>query len=96
VLTEAFACATPVVASDISGYRDVMTAETGLLVPPDDPHALAQAVVRLLADEPRRQQLAVSARRRARAYSWDDIGRRLLAIYEFLVGESPAAFAAAG
>ena len=36
VLTRAFACATPVVASDIEGYRDVMTAETGLSVPPGD------------------------------------------------------------
>jgi phosphatidyl-myo-inositol alpha-mannosyltransferase len=96
VLTEAFACATPVVASDIPGYRDVMTAETGLLVPPDDPRALAQAVASLLADEPRRQRLAKGARDRAGAYSWDDIGRRLLAIYELLAGELPAAFAAAG
>jgi len=96
VLTEAFACATPVVASDIRGYRDVMTPETGLLVPPDDPPALAQAIVGLLADEQRREELAAGARRRARAYSWDDIGRRLLAIYEPLAGERPAALAAAG
>jgi phosphatidyl-myo-inositol alpha-mannosyltransferase len=96
VLTEAFACATPAVASDIPGYRDVMTPETGLLVPPDDPRALTQAIVDLLDDEPRRQELAAGARRRARAYSWDDIGRRLLAIYEPLAGESPAALAAAG
>ena len=96
VLTEAFACATPVVASDIPGYRDVMTAETGVLVPPDDPRSLARAIVSLLADEPRRLQLGVGARRRARAYSWDDIGRRLLAIYELVTGESPATLAAAG
>ncbi len=37
VLTRAFACATPVVASDITGYRDVMTPETGLLVPAGRP-----------------------------------------------------------
>src|SRR3954470_2720533 len=96
VLTEAFACATPVVASDIRGYRDVMTPETGLLVRPDDPRALAQAISSLLADEPRRLELGVGARRRARAYSWDDIGRRLLAIYEPLAGGSPVKFAAAG
>jgi phosphatidylinositol alpha-mannosyltransferase len=96
VLTEAFACATPVVASDISGYRDVMTPETGLLVPPDDPQALAATVVRLLADEQRRQQLGVAARERARGYSWDDIGLRLLTIYERLAGRAPAALAAAG
>jgi phosphatidylinositol alpha-mannosyltransferase len=96
VLTEAFACATPVVASDIPGYRDVMTAETGVLVPPDDPRALAEATVSLLVDEPRRLRLGAGARRRARAYSWDDIGRRLLAIYELVTGESPATLAAAG
>jgi phosphatidyl-myo-inositol alpha-mannosyltransferase len=96
VLAEAFACATPVVASDIPGYRDVMTAETGVLVPPDDPQALAQALTTLLADEARRAELGAGARRRARAYSWDDIGRRLLAIYELLTGKSPATLAAAG
>jgi phosphatidylinositol alpha-mannosyltransferase len=96
VLTEAFACATPVVASDIPGYRDVMTAETGALVPPDDPRALALAIASLLADEPRRLKLGAGARRRARAYSWDDIGRRLVAIYELVTGQSPATLAAAG
>src|SRR5262249_45823178 len=58
VLTEAFACATPVVASDIAGYRDVMTPETGVLVPPDDPRSLAEATIGLLGDEPRRRELA--------------------------------------
>jgi phosphatidylinositol alpha-mannosyltransferase len=96
VLTEAFACATPVVASDIPGYRDVMTAETGVVVPPDDPRALAQAVASLLADEPRRLALGTGARRRAQTYSWDDIGRRLLSIYELVTGTSPATVAAAG
>ncbi|TML53055.1 MAG: glycosyltransferase family 4 protein [Actinobacteria bacterium] len=96
VLTEAFACATPAVASDIPGYRDVMTPETGVLIPANEPHVLAQATVSLLADEPRRQQLGAGARRRARAYSWDDIGRRLLAIYERVATGSPAALAAAG
>jgi phosphatidylinositol alpha-mannosyltransferase len=96
VLTEAFACATPVVASDIPGYRDVMTAETGVLVPPDQPRVLAEAIVSLLADEPRRLEFAAGARRRARAYSWDDIGRRLLTIYELVTEESPTTLAAAG
>jgi phosphatidylinositol alpha-mannosyltransferase len=96
VLTEAFACATPVVASDISGYRDVMSADAGVIVPPDDPHALAEAVVGLLTDEQRRRQLAAGARAQARKYSWDDIGARLLAIYERVAGRKPASLAAAG
>ena len=85
VLTRAFACATPVVASDINGYRDVMTDETGLLVPPGDPDALAGAVATLLADEPRRERLGATARTLAQErYSWDDIARRLAAVYEGL------------
>ena len=62
-----------------------MTDETGLLVPPGDPGALAEAVSALLADEPRRQRLGEAARRLAvERYSWDDIARRLVAIYEGL------------
>jgi phosphatidylinositol alpha-mannosyltransferase len=86
VLTRAFACATPVVASDISGYRDVMTDETGLLVPPGDPDSLSRAVIDLLADEPRREAFGAAARKLAlERYSWADIARRLATVYEGLV-----------
>jgi glycosyltransferase involved in cell wall biosynthesis len=82
VLTRAFGCATPVVASDISGYRDVMTDETGLLVPPGDPAALADGVESLLADEERRERQGAAARRLAEErYAWDGIARRLAEIY---------------
>jgi phosphatidylinositol alpha-mannosyltransferase len=85
VLTRAFACATPVVSSDISGYRDVMTDETGVLVPPGDPEALTEGVVGLLEDEQRRERFGAAARRLAQQrYSWDDIGRRLAEIYREL------------
>ena len=95
VLTRAFACATPVVASDISGYRGVMEPEAGRLVPPDDPGALADAVVaELLADEPAREGLGRAARVIAEErYSWDPIARRLSEIYEALA-ESRSAVAA--
>lgn len=83
VLTRAFACATPVVASDIPGYRDVMTAETSVAVAPDDPDALAEAVESLLADESRRERFGAAARRLAvERYSWADIARRLERIYD--------------
>jgi len=95
VLTRAFACATPVVASDIAGYRDVMTPEAGVLVPSGDPAALARAVVELLGDEPRRRALGAAARELARErYSWDDIARRLVGIYELVTGRAPAAVTA--
>ena len=85
VLTRAFACATPVVASDIPGYRGVMEPEAGTLVPPGDPKALAEAVVELLADEAKRESLGGAARAIAvERYSWDTIAQRLGEIYESL------------
>ena len=96
VLTRAFAAATPVVASDIAGYRDVMTPEAGVLVPPGDPRALTEALVGLLEDEPRRRELGLGAREVAiERYSWDRIARRLSQIYELVTGlPAPAAAAA--
>jgi phosphatidylinositol alpha-mannosyltransferase len=92
VLTRAFAAATPVVASDIEGYRDVMSPETGVTVPPGDPRALADAIVELLADEDRRSRLGLAARRIAEErYSWEEVGRRLLGVYERVLGRVPAA-----
>jgi phosphatidylinositol alpha-mannosyltransferase len=91
VLTRAFACATPVVASDISGYRGVMEPDAGLLVPPDDPSALADGVAALLADEAAREKLGAAARElAAERYSWDRIAGRLAEIYEALAGSRSA------
>jgi phosphatidyl-myo-inositol alpha-mannosyltransferase len=87
VLTRALACATPVIASDIDGYREVMTPEVGVTVPPDEPRALGDAVVSLLEDEPRRRELGRAARALAQErYSWDEISRRLVGIYRLALG----------
>ena len=83
VLTRAFACATPVVASDIPGYRDVMTPETSVGVPPGDLDALADAIEALLEDEDGRAARGAAARQLAiDRYSWQDIARRLERIYD--------------
>jgi len=83
VLTRAFACAVPVVASDIPGYREVTTPETAISVVPDDPAALTEAIIALLADESRRVAMGVAARKLALdRYAWGDIARRLEGIYE--------------
>jgi len=95
VLTRAFACATPVVASDIGGYREVIEPGTGVLVPPRDPEALADALVALLEDEERRRAIGIAARELAiERYSWDRIARRLVEIYEQVTGRARAAAAA--
>jgi phosphatidyl-myo-inositol alpha-mannosyltransferase len=90
VLTRAFACATPVVASDIAGYRDVMSRDTSVAFPPGDVSALSQAVVGLVADESRRQALGSAGRRLAQdRYAWDAIARRLVSIYESVAAPAP-------
>ena len=83
VLAEAFACATPSVASDIPGYAAVATPEAARLVPPNDSPALAAAVIDVLSDEPRRVEMGRAARAHALAnYAWDDIARRLDETYQ--------------
>lgn len=82
VLAEAFACATPAVASDIPGYAAVAIPEAATLVPPSDPHALAEAVVEMMSDEAHRVEMGRAARAHAIAnFAWDDIARRLEEIY---------------
>jgi phosphatidyl-myo-inositol alpha-mannosyltransferase len=89
VLTRAFACAAPAVASDIPGYREVTTRETSLTVPPGDPRSLAQAVIALLEDEERRRRLGAAARALAQArYAWPDVAARLAGVYELVAGRA--------
>jgi phosphatidylinositol alpha-mannosyltransferase len=89
VLTRALACATPVVASDIPGYRDVMTPETCVSFQAGDGAALVGAVEGLLADEPRRRAMGAAGRVLAQdLYSWDAIARRLITTYESAIADS--------
>jgi len=90
VLTRAFACALPVVASDIPGYREVLDPRAALAVEPDDPRALAEAVATLVADEPRREALGDAARALAvERYGWHGIAVRLSQIYERVTAIRP-------
>jgi len=89
-ITRAFACAAPVVASDIPGYREVVTEETGTLVAPDDPEALAGAIRALLEDEPARVERGRAARERAMSeYAWPLLARRLADCYERVLAGQP-------
>jgi glycosyltransferase involved in cell wall biosynthesis len=61
---EALACGVPQVASDVGGVREAVTPETGVLVPPGNPEALADAIVALLRDPDRRAAMAAASRAR--------------------------------
>ena len=90
VLTRAFACALPVVASDIPGYREVLEPAASVAVPPGDTGALVDAVAALVEDEPRRSAMGEAARELAiERYSWSKLAVRLEEIYERVTGIAP-------
>lgn len=82
VLTEAFAAGTPVVASDIAGYRDVArNGHEGILVPRGDARELAEALRDLWLDPHRRTRLATRARERAQRFAWPQVAAEVLEAY---------------
>jgi phosphatidylinositol alpha-mannosyltransferase len=83
VLTEAFAAGTPVVASDIAGYRDVVSdGVDGLLVPRGDATRLAEVLRDLALDPARRDALALAAGRSAHRYAWPRVAAEVVEAYE--------------
>jgi glycosyltransferase involved in cell wall biosynthesis len=77
---EAMACGLPVVATDVSGIRDVLAdgeRSGGIVVPPDRPEQFARELGRLLDDAALRQALGPRARARAEEYGAASIGLRL-------------------
>ncbi len=83
VLLEALASGTPVVASDIEGYRTALThGREGLLVQPADPTKLAEAIVHLLRDPDLRRSMGQRGRLTAQQYAWPVVAQRTLEMYE--------------
>ena len=84
-LTEGAACATPAVATDISGHRcSVVEGVTGVLAPEQD---LGVALAKILTDHGRRADLGAAALSRARTLTWDNSARGVLAVFHQVVDE---------
>jgi phosphatidylinositol alpha-mannosyltransferase len=82
VLTEAFASGTPVVASNIAGYRDVVDHNSnGLLVPVGDAVELGEAMRALALDPARRTRMAAAARERAERFGWSRVTSEVTEVY---------------
>jgi phosphatidylinositol alpha-mannosyltransferase len=88
-LLEGMAAGVPVVASDIDGFREVLTSgREGLLVDTARPPALAEAVNSLLADPRRRDELGAEGRRTAARYDWPLVAARVLSLYRQVGAET--------
>ncbi|MDP8937326.1 MAG: glycosyltransferase family 4 protein [Actinomycetota bacterium] len=84
VLLEGMAAQTPVVASDIPGYRRVAGSgpgEAAMLVPPGDPGALAAALRRVVDDAPAARSLVAAGDARALEFSMDRLAERYVELY---------------
>lgn len=86
VLVEAMSEGTPVIATDVIGSRELVShSENGLLVPVDDPHALAGAMGRVLEDKALARTLATQGVRTAALYTRERMVQRHLELYKELV-----------
>lgn len=85
VLLEAMAAGAPIVASDIEGYREVVDdGAQGVLVKPEDPAALAAALLALLRDPERRRAMSLAGQDKAPRYAWPVVAARVIEFYTSL------------
>jgi glycosyltransferase involved in cell wall biosynthesis len=86
-LLEAAACGRPLIATDVPGCREIVVHEkTGLLVPVDDPQALAAAILRLVRSSQQRVRFGVAARRLVdERFAADLVGKATVALYQRLL-----------
>ncbi len=88
VLLEAMAAGAPVVASDIDGYRNVVSQNVnGLLAPARDSDGIANAVLQILKDQTLSERLVHAGRRTAQQYRWERVASEVEEYYEQCIEE---------
>jgi starch synthase len=90
VIPIAYAFGKPVVATTVGGIPDIVDqGQTGYLVPPRDPHSLAEAIITLLKDRQARSDMGRKAREKAQGeLSWSNIARRTVTVYKNALAQS--------
>ena len=87
VLVEAMAAGTPVVASNLDAFRRVLEdGSAGMLVPIEDPAALAEALITVLCDHELRTRYVDAASAAVRQYDWHVVADDILMVYETVAG----------
>lgn len=91
VIPLAYAFATPVIASDVGGLGALVDhGQTGLLIPPNDPELLAQAIVSVAKDEVYRQQLGENALAYSKVkLNWRSFAAAHLNVYREVLADFP-------
>jgi glycosyltransferase involved in cell wall biosynthesis len=84
---EAMAAGLPVVATDVSGFKEVMEdGTTGIIVPAKDPQAMAHAILRLIEDRQLRDLMGASGQERVtELYNWDNNVQNMIDLYNDLI-----------
>ena len=85
ILIEAMSAQATVLASDLPAFARVLRADAGQMFRNGDPVDLARAVVGLLRNPLRREELAAAGRERANAFDWSVVAEDVLAVYETVV-----------
>lgn len=101
VLLEAMAAGTPIVCSDIHGYKGVVRrGREGILVPPRKPKSIAAGIARLLGDDELRATMGASGEARAEEFTWERVTAKVDDYYGFVIrrlaaqGALPSGFSA--
>jgi phosphatidyl-myo-inositol alpha-mannosyltransferase len=89
-LLEAMACETPIVCSDILGFRDVVKhGREALMVPCGDRDAIADGLVQVLDDSSLANRLGTTGRANSLEYSWANVTSQVLDVYHSVLGSVP-------
>lgn len=90
IIIEAMSASTPIVASNIPGFASVMTdGKEGLMVPPKDEAALAEAIKKLIENPGLRAQLGVDGRATVHQYRWSHVADSVLNYYDKVQEKQP-------
>ena len=82
-LIEAMACGTPIVVSDITGFRELVRGGgEAVLIAKDDPAAWAETAIRLIEDPARREAMGAAGLTKAAEFAWPRVAARILGVYE--------------